>query len=505
MIPLLAVLATCALFAANASNNLRTLTTAREAHDLTLRDARRAYPIHLLAVVTYYDPNIDHRRAALFVHDATGAVFVAISTKPGYPIPAGALVDVTGVSAAGDFAPIVDHGEVRVVGESHLPPEAPLMTLSHLLTGGEDGQWVEMEGVVRSARPSEKDNIVFELATPEGNIGVITLPEPGIEYEGLVDAKVRIRGNAGPAFNRLGQLTGFHLFMPSIKVLRVEDPAPADPFRAPVRPVGSLLRFEPNTLFRRRVHVRGRVTMLWPSRSICIQDETQGICAQTTQTKPIHLGDVADVIGFPTIGDFGPTLADSTFRPTGRSEPEQASLITAEEALRGDHEAQLVQVEGKVIGEDQAATDPTLLLASGKFVFPAILPASGQRAELSTLKVGTTLRVKGICSVLADHNRTVAGGNFSVPASFRILLRSPQDVMVVARPSWWTAGHVLLLLAGALALTLGVLFWGVVLRRRVQQQTGIIREQLQMISTQLREASKLKEVAEAANRRKAIL
>jgi hypothetical protein len=41
---------------------------------------------------------------------------------------------------------------------------------------------------------------------------------------------------------------------------------------------------------------------------------------------------------------------------------------------------------------------------------------------------------------------------------------------VLEGPSWWTPGHALVVLALALTVTLVVLAWVVVLRRRVQQR-----------------------------------
>jgi hypothetical protein len=56
------------------------------------------------------------------------------------------------------------------------------------------------------------------------------------------------------------------------------------------------------------------------------------------------------------------------------------------------------------------------------------------------------------------------------------MLRTPQDVVVLKGPSWWTAGHILVLLALALAATLCVLGWVMVLRRHVQKQANLLRE-----------------------------
>jgi two-component system sensor histidine kinase/response regulator len=89
----------------------------------------------------------------------------------------------------------------------------------------------------------------------------------------------------------------------------------------------------------------------------------------------------------------------------------------------------------------------------------------------------------------------VMSEGFTSGKSFRIMLRSPGDVVVLGRPSWWTAAHALRVLTLALAITLGVLVWVVVLRGRVNQQTRVIEEQL-------REAAALREAAEAASRAK---
>ncbi len=475
------------------SDGLPVLKTARAVHSLTFAESARAYPVHLRAVATYFDPNIDLRRPALFVHDQTGSVFVALSQMPDFAVHAGDLVDVEGVSGSGDFAPIVDHGHLGFVGQSVVPEAAPLVSLSHLLTGAEDGQWVEIEGVVRSVH-NTKWNTILDVATSEGNVSALTTRHPGVNYDSLVDATVRLHGNDGPVFNRMRQMTGTHIFFPGIETIHVEEAASPDPFSSPVQSVSNLLRFDPNVAFRHRVHLRGRVTMFWPGRMLCIESNAQGLCAQTTQTSPVRSGQMVDLLGFPLAGDFRPTLTDSDFRRVGEWQPQQPPLISVEEAFRGDRDAQLVQLEGKLIGKDQAATDPTLLLSVGKFVFPTILPAKEWNG-LPNLPLGSSLRITGICSVLADHDLTVSGAGFSVPSSFRILLRSPQDIVVVREPSWWTADHTLLILAGVLALTLGVLFRSMLLQRRIREQSAVIHRQLQ-------EASRLKEEAEAANRAK---
>ncbi len=141
----------------------RIIVTARGVHNLSPEDAGLALPVHLRAVVTYYDPYIDARHGAIFVHDASGGVFVSLPARPILPIKAGDLVDITGVTAPGDYAPVVNGVQVRPVGQSSLPANPPKTTLTQLLTGAFDCQWVEVEGRVRSAHLGP-NNVVLGIA-----------------------------------------------------------------------------------------------------------------------------------------------------------------------------------------------------------------------------------------------------------------------------------------------------------------------------------------------------
>jgi signal transduction histidine kinase/DNA-binding response OmpR family regulator len=472
---------------------LPTLTKAHDVHSLTPEQAAQSYPVHLRTVVTYYDPYIDPRNPAVWASDRSGGIYVALSSVPAVPFKAGDLVEITGVSAAGGYAPIVNASEVRVIGKSPLP-SPPRVTFAQILTGAEDGLWVEVEGVVHAVRESGK-NISLDLALSDGAIKASTVKEVGADYDSLLDAKVRLRGNQAPLYNPRGAMTGAYLLFPDRAQVMVVEPAPARPFTSPISSVSGLLRFNPKPASNHRVHIRGTVTLAWPGRMLCIQDGPQGLCAQTDQTTPLSPGELVDVIGFPIIGAFTPTLTQATYEETGFQGPVPPVAITANQALLGNRDAELVELEGQLVGEDESASDPNIALSFENHVFSAILPAqSGTR--LPTWKRGTTLKVVGICSMNGgtDRANTTRDG-LSIPVSFRILLRSPQDVVVIKSPSWWTPAHAIGMVGLAAALTLVVLAWVLILRNRVDDQTHVIRQQLQ-------EAAKLRTAAEAANRAK---
>jgi len=79
------------------------LTTVAQVHALSPEDARRSIPVHVRAIVTYINP----RSGTFFVQDQTGPTYVYAPRIQDLKVKAGDLVDLTGVTAPGDFAPIV--------------------------------------------------------------------------------------------------------------------------------------------------------------------------------------------------------------------------------------------------------------------------------------------------------------------------------------------------------------------------------------------------------------
>jgi diguanylate cyclase (GGDEF)-like protein len=452
---------------------LRTLTTSREVHNLSTEQAALAYPIQLQAVVTYYDPYIDTRHGALFVCDHSGCVFVSVAARPILPLQAGDLVEVTGVSGQGDYASIVQGSAVQDDGPSQLPVQARKASLASMLTGAVDGQWIEFEGRVRAVH-LQQHNVILEIAANGGSLNAITVREPGADYEALVDSLVRIQANAAPVFNQRRQMVGVHVFFPTLRAVKVIVAAPRDPFSVPTVPISQLFRYSPVPELVHRVHVRGNVTLDWPGRILCIQDGKDGICMQTTQATSAAAGSLADVVGFPAIDQFKPTLEDASFRIVGQATAPAPRPIAPSDALNGDLDGQVVQIDAELIGRDPAASDSTLILRAGQLLFPVTLPKDAAHA-ISLWKEGSMLRVTGVCSVQVDPLGTNLGEGAVRPESLKILLRSADDIAVLHSPSWWTPIHALQVFAMAVVVVLAAVVWILVLRHRVEQQTLALR------------------------------
>jgi PAS domain S-box-containing protein len=456
---------------------LPTLTTALAAHSLPTDQAKLGYPVRLHGVVTYYDPYTSPKVGAYFICDSTGCIVVLVPPLPILPIRAGTVVDMSGVSAPGNYAPILEGSDLKVVGQSALP-KSPRRNLAELMTGADDGQWVEVEAVVHSVEYSEH-SVTIALALGDGMIRGIAPLEQGADYDRLIDSRVLVRGNGAPVWTKNRQMVGARLLFPSLAQVTIEEPAPADPFLLPARPISALMRFSPGTRFVHRVRVRGQVTLQSPGRWLYIQDGSQGLFIPTVQKTPLKLGDVVDAVGFPAMGEYSAMLEDAIFKPLGSGQAIAAPAVTAQDAMKGDYDAELVQVQGRLVNKDLNSEYPNLVMSSGGILFFAVAPNRMKAEELASWRVGSELQLTGVCSVQVDKYSSAQREGAALPMSFRILLRSPQDVVVLQRPSWWTAGRILALLAISVVTILAGTLWVVALKRRVLERTETIRATLE--------------------------
>ena len=447
-------------------NNLPVLINVEQVRQLTPEEAKRRYPVKVRGVVT-------HRDAAwgyMFIQDSTAGIFVW-PAKSNLDVQPGELAEVTGYSAPGDFAPMIDNAQVEKKGLGQLP--VPLKEVyEHLMSGKEDSQWVELRGVVRSV--SVKDgHLLVNIATTGGRFDA-TIPdfEDKTPPAGLVDAAVRIRGACGTVFNQKRQLVGIKLFTQSLKDIIIEEPAPDDPFTLPVQKIGGLLQFNLQAASKHRVRVQGVVTHRRGNSSLYIQDETGALqLSQVEQITLVKTGERLDIVGFEAPGALSVILQNPTVRRIGSGTRPVPVRTTARELQQGVLDSELVQVEALLIDCQPGSFDHSLAMQSGRFIFNASLENSKAGKKLLSFRPGSRLQLTGVCSVQVDE--------FRQPRSFRLLLESPEDIQILATPTWWTFGHAMTALGLMGVVVLAVLEWVIMLRRRVREQTELICQRLE--------------------------
>ena len=470
-----------------AADSATPLTDALGVRSLTAAEASLRRPVRLRAVVTYYDGARGH----FFVQDATAGVNVVLSTWPALRI--GDVVEIAGTTDPGHFAPRVDGLSVRVVGHEPLPAPRPVEVM-RMITGHEDSQLVEIRAIVRAVYPPmHYEGAGARLFVDVVSSGVrIPLFFPG-PWKGplprhLVDAEVRVTAVGGAQFGANRQLVGALLYVPSIEHVVVERPAPA-PAALPVQPIGGLFRYTTVGGFEHRIRAEGVVTATMGGQ-FYVRDDSGAVAAIPTDTRPaVHVGDRVELAGFPETGSDVPILRDVIVLRTRPGDAPVPVATSAGAVLRGGMDSQFVSIEARLVQDVASSSRRTLLLDQDGVLFTAEVPEAAASAALLTS--GSTVRVSGICNVVVDERDSPR-----VPRAFKLLLRSADDVVVLAAPSWWTLERLLWVVAVLSGTILAAFGWVAFLRRRVREQTAVIRERLeQEIALQAR----FRELFENAN------
>src|ERR1035437_1192549 len=206
------------------------LTNAVDVISLPAEKAARFIKVSVTGVVTASDPILKGR---FFVQDSTGGVFV--DNVNGHRLAVGELVEVSGLTYAGAYAPTITAPRVRKIGTAPLPP-AKLVSVEQLMSGAEDSQRIETSGIVRDARV-DGARLSIDLVAGGYRFRAYVIVPAGFQPQKLIGSQVLIRGTAAEAHNRsLRQLIIVEVYIPTTADLVVEKPESANPFDKPLIP-----------------------------------------------------------------------------------------------------------------------------------------------------------------------------------------------------------------------------------------------------------------------------
>ena len=460
------------------------LERAGDIRALSPEQAGRGLPVRLHGVVTYYDPG----QSDLFVQDSTAGIYVelksAVDKVDG--LWQGQEIELTGITAPGDFAPEVVKPHIRILGPGTLPLPRKV-SIEELSSGQEDSQWVEGDGVVHAAA-IEGNLLALNVFMGGLRIRARILSFPPAAVADLAGSRLRFRGACGATFNHKRQLTGLIVYLQDFKQVQVEETAQTGMAHFPLRHAGSLLRFTPTASADQRIKVRGVVTFQQLGHTLFIRDVNQDLMVYSQQMLAVKPGDVVEVLGFPALGDYAPVLQDAIFQRIGSEPPPKAVRANAEQLLNGNLDAGLVEIAGKVQTLTKTAKGELFALKAGNRIFHAQIEGSVEDPSIASLGEGAQLSVTGICMI-------EAGGGDNEPQSFHLLIRSPEDIVVLHRAPAWTLTRLLWSLSLLALVALAALAWVVLLRRQVYAQTAQLEaknSELAVALTAANEATKLK-------------
>ena len=428
--------------------------------------------------------------AYVFLEDESGRISF-FANKP--PAP-GELVraDCFGSYSSARQRLLVTRRLMRL-GTAPLKPPRPV-SIAEILKGRCDYALIRVSGEIVDVIPDEIDPANAFLTLSDG-YETVQLAASVQKAAALLGAQVSVTGYVQP------NLGGWRLFIGRgitafnrrhADYISVLSEAPQDPFSA--RPLADLSDNLPRNLAAlgsRRI--TGRVIAVW-HRDRLMLDTGPGpfktIHANLEPGLPLPaVGEDVETVGFPQTDFFSITLTHARWRPAAVRTPvrkeKDPQPLTARQLLtdaRGNRQIQVpyhgrtVRIRG--IARNVPTTDLNdnrLMLQDGDFVLP--VDASSCPEAFRDVTPGCEIEVTGVCLLMADswrHDRPVPSVH-----GLALILRSGDDLRVLARPPWWTSARLLIVLGVLLAITVFFVVWNRILQHLVVRRSReLAREQI---------------------------
>ena len=472
------------------------LTGVAEIRALPREVAAQRMPVKVRGVVTFAFQSQDNQD--FVIQDAAKGIYVNVSQAKRTGIlqtnddqskfwKRGMVLEVEGVTAPGEFAPVIFPKRILTLGTTR-PPNAVSVTLPQLLTGVFDCQQVSLQGVVqrveKSADLNQMDKVHLLVATEGGgHFTADGIDAEGFETDKLVDAAVCVRGCALPFFNLRGELIGVRVLMTDRGDLDILRPPPNDPFSAPVVGLEHLKTFSADSPNLQRQRIQGVVTLSYPAEYFYLQSGNRAVRVTSTQPEALNVGDQIEAVGFVEMSQNFAELHEAVFRKIGFTNAPAPVPMNWERATQGAeplHELELSDFDGRLVTlkgrlariESIPGEPPRLYLDHQGHTIIAEFENKMPSEVTGKLRLGSELEVTGICVIsLATTAPTFAQIR---PKGFRILMRSPADVTVLRMASWWTPQRLLGAMLIGIFLLSGSLLWAWQLQRQLNRKSRLL-------------------------------
>ena len=318
--------------------------------------------------------------------------------------------------------------------------------------------------------------IYLRLLMDGGYIDATVLGSDASQAKDLLDADVEITGAVSGKFDSKMQLIGVLLEVSSLANVKVLKRADASPAALPITPMDQVLANSYVNDLTRRVRVKGTITYYQPGSAAVLQDGARSLWISTHATDPMRIGDLAEATGFPDARagylslDDGEIQDSHVFKPVDPQPSIWRNLSDWNSGNGQGHQNDLVSIEGQVAAAVREESQDEFDLVSDGKLFTAIYRHPPDNRPLPPMMqnlVGSRIRVTGICMVVQGN---VDPSVQEVP--FNILLRSYDDISVIARPSLLSVSNLLLLVGLLLVVLVAAGTRGLIRERRVRRENA---------------------------------
>jgi len=416
---------------------------------LTNQDVASKPQVAIEATVIYFN----HDTQNMDVQENNEAIFVRAVTDS--KIVPGDRVQIRGTLQP-SFLPYVVSNSVTVLRHGTLP-EPVTATYDDLVHTKLNCRYVRVRGVVRTADTISSPVApagLLSILMDGGYVDIELDTQDGLALRNLLDTEIEVIGTAGRKFDGKMQQTGAKVKLSSPTDIKVLRRAVASPWTLPVTPLNQVIMGTHIHDISQRLRVHGTITYYQPGSAVVLQDGDRSLWVSTLTREPMQIGDVAEATGFAdTHGGLlalahAEVLDSHTQAPVTPKNATWRQLSFWGRSVLGGMDYDLVSTQGRVVTAVRlAAQDEYVISADGR-LFTAIYhhpPAPATPPPMLQVPPGSTIQVTGICVAL-DANP------YNNEEPFNILMRSFNDIQVLAKPSLLNVRNLTMVVIFLLAL-----------------------------------------------------
>ncbi len=434
-------------------------------HALSNAEAAKGLPVSFQGSVIYYK----HGDFDLFIQDGDTAVYV--ETGPNWNFVTGDRVQIVGKTHA-SFRPEVISNDITLLHHGDPPPPVQA-TFRQLIRAELDARRAQIRATVSSAnivKDAGIDTLYLELLMDGGSIEAEVSNSGPIDLEKLIDAQVDVTGAVAGKFDGKMQMLGVLLEIPSMADVKIISPASTRPADLPVTRMDEILKNYGVRDQSQRVRVEGTLTYYQPGSELVLQDGNHSLRIRTQFEKPLRIGDQISATGFPDVYNGALALTRAEIEDTGKNAALAPQATTAEDLGAGTRAFDLISVEGVLLSAVKEAAQDEYFLNSNGHLFTAVYRhprhgALGPPLPFKDVPEHSRVRMTGIC--IPDTGDRLQG-----PVTFEVLLRSPDDITVVADPSPLNVKNLMILVGVLLVVVLAIAAREWMMERRVRTQSA---------------------------------
>lgn len=422
----------------------------------------------------------------IYIKDSSGSMYASLppGKKPNVKISSGDKVHLTGTITLTDLKKtIAICDNITHIGTDE-PPKPEVAAGTDIANGKYDFCYIQLVGVVRDTFRDDIDSrFAYTIVNSDGHDVLISnsiLCAPYQTLRDLIGSTIKVVGICDPRPLMRRYKVG-HIIHAS-SGFSIIAKSKSNIFCAPDL-LSSKDRFDPGRLAScDRMKVHGKVLAIWDKNNVLLGVEgkvrPEVIKISLIEEPPPKCGDMIEAVGFPGTDTYEHTLRRAFWRPSEKSIDFSPSepVCTSIRNLKTDPKGRqcfhpfLIYKRVTIRGRAKTVPDPRhsslllfddngLTISGDASSCPQVL-----RAELNWCEIEMTGYVIPVIDDWSTNN------TFPEIKDLLVAIQSPDDIVIVARPPWWTPFRLFVAILILVIVIVGIVFWNAMLRRLAERR-----------------------------------